>query len=91
MNRKETIISDQYIDFLPAAGDCGDLGEGQFKQHLFLVVDHVHAGPVDCNDHVVLWQARAGELVRLVESREEQRPLVLGVVHNVLFHLGTKM
>ena len=35
-------------------GDSGDLGEGELQQNLLLVIDHVHSGPVDGDDDVVL-------------------------------------
>ena len=52
---------------------------------MFLVVYDVYARPVHRDNDVVLWQARPGELVRLVEARVQQWPLVLGVVYDVFF------
>jgi len=72
---------------IPATRDGSDFGEGQLEQHLFLIIDHVDAGPIDGDDHVVLGKTRTGELVRLVEAREQQWPPVARVVDNVLFDL----
>ena len=37
-------------------GDSGDLGEGELKQDLLLVIDNIDPGPVDSDDDVVLGQ-----------------------------------
>ena len=37
-------------------GDSGDLREGELQQNLLLVIDHIHPGPVDSDDDVVLGQ-----------------------------------
>ena len=44
-----------------AAGALCDLGEGEFEQHVFLVIHDVHASPVHGDDHLVLWQAGTGK------------------------------
>lgn len=67
-------------------GDGRDLGKRELEKHLLLIVDDVDARPVDGDDDVVLGQRRSAESIGLVETREEQRPLVHGVVDNVLFH-----
>ena len=72
--------------YVPAARDSGDFTERQLKQHLFLIIDHIDARPVDSNYHFVLRQTRTCKLVRLVEAWEQQRPLVLGIVDNVFLH-----
>jgi len=71
---------------VPAAGDGGYFTERQLEKNLFLVVDNVHSCPVDGNDNLVLRQTRPRKLVCLVEAREQQRPLVLGIVDDVFFH-----
>jgi len=70
----------------PAAGDGGDLGKRQFEKHLFLIINNIDSSPVDGNDDVILRQTRPSKLVRLIEPREQQRPLVAGIVDNVLLH-----
>ena len=40
------------------AGDLCDFGEAELEEDLLLVVHHVHAGPVDGDDDVVLRQVR---------------------------------
>ena len=72
---------------IPAAGDCSDLWERQLKKNLFLIVNDIDSSPVDSNDDVVLRQARPRKLVCLVEPRKQQRPLVAGVVDDILLHL----
>lgn len=58
------------------------------EEHVFLIVHDVHSSPVDGNDHVILGQTRAGKLVRFVEAREEEWPLVLGKLDHHLLDLG---
>ena len=41
------------------AWDAGDFREGEFQQHLLLVVDDVHPGPVDGDDDVIFGQVGA--------------------------------
>ena len=72
------------LAILPGAGDHGDFWELQVQQHVFLIIHHIHSGPVHRNDNVILGQTWPGELVRFVETREEQRPFEPGVVYNVL-------
>jgi len=50
-----------------------------------LIIHDVHASPVNSNDDLVLRKTRSSKLVCLVETREEQRPLVLGIVDDVFF------
>jgi len=71
---------------IPAAGDCSYFTERQLEKHLFLVIDDIYSSPVDCNNHLVLWKTRSRKLVCLIETREQQRPLVLGIVDNVFLH-----
>jgi len=75
------------VSDIPAAGDRSDLWERQLKKHLFLIVDDIDSSPVHSNDHIVLRQTRSRKLIRLVEAREQQRPLVARVVDDVLLHL----
>lgn len=80
---------DQWINAcLPAAGAVGDLGEGALQQDVFLVIHDVHTSPVHRNDHLVLWQGGTRESVRLVEPREQERPLEFGIHHDLLLHTG---
>ena len=76
-------LTEVYSVTRPAAGDRRDLTERQFQKDLFLIVDDVDSCPVDSNDHLILWEAWPGELVRLVEAGEQEWPLVLGVVDDV--------
>jgi len=78
---------DHHALWIPAAWDCSDLWERQFKKHLLLIINDIHSSPVDGNDDIVLWQTRPSKLVCLVEPREQQRPFVASVVDNILLHL----
>lgn len=73
-------------DPIPRAGAAGNLRERALQQHMFLVVHDVHPRPVDCNDNFVLWQAGPREPVGLVEPREEEGPLELGIHDDLLLH-----
>ena len=70
----------------PVAGDGRNLRKGQFQKDSLLVVDDVDPRPIDRHYDVVLGEAGAGELVGFIEPREEQGPVVLGIVDHVLLH-----